>query len=249
MWSDSATAPSPSSGGARGLAVIPIVTFVSLPSMSTSGGETIRLSGTDMGTLSDSVSATCKNSLGMTFGPVSCSVIASGVSVQCGTPAGVGGGVSWAVAYNGSASNSFSAPLNSYASPSLTSIVRGCGGWVYVWVVGGVCVGGGWWVVGECFYGWMCMHVLAVCVTGVACGFSCCGRCAHLALPPSSPHPPSTPHGAVPDILFHSGRRHRDCVWRKPGQQSVRWPVALGGDVRSLLHGNVLAGQRHLHVV
>jgi hypothetical protein len=167
IWSDSATAPSPSSGGVRGLAVIPIVTSVSLPSMSTSGGETIRLSGTDLGTLSDSVSATCKNSLGMTFGPVSCSVIASRVSVQCATPAGVGGGVSWAVAYNGSASNSFSAPLNSYASPSLTSIVRGCGGCVYVWVVGGwfMC---GWWVVGECFFGCMCMYVLAVCVTGVA---------------------------------------------------------------------------------
>lgn len=97
-----------------------VVTSVSLPSMSTGGGEAIVLTGTALGSPTDTAVAFCINSLGGSFGPMPCTV-ATNTTVQCTTVAGVGGGVRWIVSLNG-ANGTTSSALNAYTPPALSSL-------------------------------------------------------------------------------------------------------------------------------
>lgn len=108
----------------------PTVTTVSRAVMSTEGGETITLTGSDLssgaGSGSDTVTASCINSAGAAFGPATCTYISNGgnqpaTQVVCRTPAGLGTGIRWSVAVNG-VSGALSDPLNTYGAPSLGSI-------------------------------------------------------------------------------------------------------------------------------
>ena len=82
--------------------------------------ETIVLTGTSMGSPSDTAVAFCINSLGASFGPMACTVMTN-TTVKCITAAGVGRSASWILSLNGS-NGTTSNTLNTYKPPALTSL-------------------------------------------------------------------------------------------------------------------------------
>jgi hypothetical protein len=101
----------------------PVVTSMTPNVVDPTGGVTVRLAGSGLGTSAVAVSAVCVNSIGMLFGPVACTVLQDDVQLSCMMPSGVGTDLRWFVSVNGTTGER-SGPLSaSFRAPALGSIV------------------------------------------------------------------------------------------------------------------------------
>ena len=97
--------------------------FPGITAMNTAGGENVLVSGSNFGPTGTSLRCFYRNSLGTMYKCSTCSVSVGSSQVQCGSVAGVGGGVQWLVEVAGRNGSAWSTATMSYGAPTISSQV------------------------------------------------------------------------------------------------------------------------------